>query len=117
MDQEAMNQAMKREERVEQEVEKTLQQFDRAERIRPDPFFYTRVQARLKDSNRARGRILVFGVLKPALLVLLVACNVATAAVLLKSGGADAIDRSAVVSAVGEELGLDTYVVDPFLNE
>ena len=40
-----------RKEQIDKEVEKTLQQLDRFERLKNDPFFYTRLQAQLKSAR------------------------------------------------------------------
>jgi hypothetical protein len=108
---------MDHEQKIEQEVQKTLAQFERAERLRPGPFFHTRIEARLREMDEAGSWIPVFGILKSALLVLLVACNVATAAVLLRSGDSGETDRTDVVDAVGRELGLDSHGATMFLIE
>lgn len=108
---------MDREQRIDQEVRKTLDQFERGERITPNPFFRTRIEARLRKRDEAKGWVLVFRALKPALLALLIACNIATATVLLRRGAGEGFDRSDVVSAIGEELGLDRHAIDLFLTE
>ena len=108
---------MDREEMIQKEVQAALEQFERAKRLTPRAFFYTRVRARLEERERARGWTLMSGVLKPGLLALLVACNIATAAVLLKEGDTEAIDRSTVVNTIGEELGLGRSDTDLFLTE
>ena len=64
-------------EHIEGEIQKTLDQFDAAEQLPPDPFFFTRLQARLEQQNQQRGILLVF--LRPALLTALVALNLSTA--------------------------------------
>lgn len=68
---------MNKKEKIEQEIQKTMEQFDNAEQLPPNPYFYTRVQARLEDS-RKQHRILS-AVLKPALFTILVAVNLSTA--------------------------------------
>ena len=108
---------MDREQRIEQEVQAALRQLERGTRLAPSPLFFAGVQARLRARGQARGRVLLAGILKPALLMVLVACNIATAALLLRSGLFQGIDRTAVVTALGEELQLGTQETDPFLGK
>ena len=67
---------MKKKEKIEEQIRMTLDQFDQADQLPPNPYFYTRVQARL-DENR-RQKHVVFGVLRPALLATLIVINVTT---------------------------------------
>ncbi len=67
---------MNKKEKVEQEIHKTLDQFEHAEQLPANPYFYTRVQARLEETRRQQN---VFStILKPSLLMALVAINIST---------------------------------------
>ena len=68
---------MTREEKIEQEVKKTLAYLDKSERLKSDSFFYTRLKARL--DHQQRSKTTVIGFLKPAFIALLIAFNVITA--------------------------------------
>ncbi len=68
---------MNKKEKIEQQINKTLDQFDHAEQLAPNPYFYTRVQARLEEQNQQRNVFTT--ILKPAFLTTLVAINIATA--------------------------------------
>ena len=62
---------------IEQQINKTLEQFEQADALPPNPYFYTRVQARLDEKREQRH---LFGaILKPALLTVLLAVNLSTA--------------------------------------
>lgn len=67
---------MNEKENIAREIRKTLEQFDHAEQLPHDPFFYARVQSRL---TRQRRQSIFSGVLRPALLLLFVFINVGTA--------------------------------------
>jgi hypothetical protein len=68
---------MDRKKRIEQEVQKTLEQFQKAEQLPPDPYFYTRLKSRLDEKQRMGVKIPVL--LKPAFLAMLLILNVVTA--------------------------------------
>ncbi|RMG41168.1 MAG: hypothetical protein D6732_02755 [Methanobacteriota archaeon] len=68
---------MNRKKRIEQEVQKTLEQFQQADRLPPDPYFYTRLKSRLAEKQRKGEKLPVL--LKPAFLTLLFLLNIITA--------------------------------------
>lgn len=68
---------MDKKEKIEQEIRKTLAQFDQAEQFPANPWFYTRVQARLEESRNRRA--VLSAILRPALLTALVVINLSTA--------------------------------------
>lgn len=71
---------MGKDQRIEQEVEKTLQAFDADEVLEENPFLFTRLQAERATRSRVRKERYVFGVnLKYAAVVLLVLLNLVTA--------------------------------------
>jgi len=94
---------MSKKEKIEQEIQKTLQQFDNAEQLPPNPFFYTRVQARLEQS-RKQHRI-ISAVLKPALFTIVVVINLSTAVWYLDSS--DQISQTDTRSELTEILAGD----------
>lgn len=68
---------MKKNEMIEKQIAKTFEQFDKAEKLPPNPFFYTRVKARIEENQNRR--YVFTAVLKPVMLALLLAVNVGTA--------------------------------------
>ena len=74
---------MDKRKRVREEVEKTMSLLDRMENLEAGPFFYTRVEAKLRSKEREKKiklpGFLGAGVLKPALLVLLLMINLVSA--------------------------------------
>lgn len=106
---------MNRKQKIEQEVEKTLEQFERAERLPGNPYFYTRVQARLDESEPVKRKSLVPAVLKPVFLGVLVSLNVLTAVYFLSGSSAQTADRSDLLSEFAQEYGLEESDSDLFI--
>ena len=67
---------MKKEEKIREEIEKTLAFLDKKESLPANPFFYTRLRQRLDEKS---GRKFTFsGTLKPAFFILLLILNLTT---------------------------------------
>ena len=79
---------MDKQERIREEVEKTMSLLDQMQNLEADPYFYNRIEARLRSKERERKtKLLAFpvsGVLKPALLLLLLMINLISVFFLLK---------------------------------
>jgi hypothetical protein len=104
-------------EQIEEEIRKTLDQFDHAERLPGDPYFHARVMARLEEKGRPRA--FFPAILRPALLTILVAANVITA-VWYFGGGArqtQAGNRRQLIEILAEELGAGNDQGSSLLNE
>ena len=71
-----MDRKMNKKEIIEEEIRKTLEVFDQKESLPPNPYFYTRVQQRIKENSENNST--VWGYLKPALLTILLLINVGT---------------------------------------
>lgn len=63
--------------KIEQDIRKTLDQFNDAEQLPPNPWFSTRVMTQLEKQQDKKTVFSAF--LKPALLMALVALNLGTA--------------------------------------
>ena len=68
---------MNKQEKIQNEIDKTLGLFDKKESLKPNPYFYTRVQQRLNEKNKKEFSI--YSVLKPAFFTALLALNLTTA--------------------------------------
>jgi len=68
---------MSKQEKIKNEIEKTLSQFEKDESLQPNPYLFTRIQQRLDEQNRKKQHF--SGVLKPALFSALFAINMITA--------------------------------------
>jgi hypothetical protein len=67
---------MKKEEKIREEIEKTLAFLDKKESLPPNPFFYTRIRQRLDE--KSRRKFTFSGTLKYSLLILLLILNLTT---------------------------------------
>jgi hypothetical protein len=71
---------MKKEDKIREEVEKTLESLEGLERAAPRPFFFTRLQARLERENDAEAEPIRGWLLQPqvaiAAILLLLLMNV-----------------------------------------
>jgi len=92
---------MNRKQRIEQEIDRTLSQFDQAERLPSNPYFHTRVMARLHDATAPSG------VLKPIFLAVLLTLNILTAIYFIGGGTSQSTARSDLLSEFAQEIGLE----------
>ena len=68
---------MNKQEKIENEIDKTLGLFEKKKSLPPNPYFYTRIQQRLNE--RQKKKFSIFSVLKPAFFTALIALNLTTA--------------------------------------
>lgn len=104
---------MDRKERIQQEIDKTLEQFDNAERIKPNPFLLTRIEARIREEKRERKFSVARTVLRPALLLIILAANIFTISEFLHYR-TESTGSNDTMSVFAKEFGLQTSVEDPF---
>ena len=67
---------MDRQERIKQEIDKTLKAFDLEEKMPHNPYFFAQLQTRMEEKPRERWG---FATLRPVLLASLLVLNVITA--------------------------------------
>ena len=108
---------MNRKEKIEQEINKTLEQFDQADKLPQNPYFYTRVQARLEEKQKQQN--VFFAILKPALIIALIVVNMSTAIWYL--GGAEQQDqinpRQELAEILADDFELDKDQNNIFIFE
>ena len=68
---------MNKQEKIQNEIDKTLGLFDKKEPLPPNPYFYTRVKQRLNE--KTKKEFSMFRGLKPACFTALIALNLTTA--------------------------------------
>ena len=112
---------MKSKEQIEQEVMKTLQCFEQRESIECNPFFSTRVLARirsLEEEQRMRSLRKVFslGYLRPALLALIVVLNITSAIIVFRGTQTQTNVREQYLTAFADEYALNQQEYDVFLS-
>ncbi|MBN2011731.1 hypothetical protein JW960_20545 [candidate division KSB1 bacterium] len=102
--------------KIQQEIQKTLKCFDQVEPLKADPFFYTRLRARIKDQNantrQVTGWNFAWNIVKPALLVGIVVANIVTVIVFMKDRKAESYSRQQLLEMFGQETMLDSNQYD-----
>ncbi len=110
---------MNRENKIKQEIEKTLNCLDQIEPLKADAFFYSRLKARM-DSEASKERKFLnlhFGwkVLASALIIIIVAANIYTVSIFLKTKDNAEADRQELIHLFATELTLDSSQYNPTL--
>ena len=109
-----------RKRRIEKEVEKTLQQLDRFEKLESDPFFYIRLQAKLKSlqgrpilsvTESSVGRYLRF-----AFLILLFFLNLVSAVVVFHNHNSQSDSQITNISSFADEYSLNDKSYDDYFT-
>lgn len=67
---------MNKQTKIEKEISKTLENFEKTEHLPPNPYFYAQVMARLEEKHKKQNAFSLL--LKPALLAALLLINVFT---------------------------------------
>ena len=108
---------MNREEKIKNQVQKTLDCLDRAEPVKTDAFFYTRLQSRINALNRRKleKRDLAATIYKLAFILLIVALNLYTAVLYIKGQYEPRSSREQLLNRFAEELTLDSRYYNPVL--
>ena len=104
---------MDRSKKIQNEVNKTLEQFDHAERLKPNPFLATRIEALVGEEQKEKSWNFGWGFLKPALMLVVVAANVLTVSAFLEYNG-ETTESTDTVSVFAQEFGLETSISSPF---
>ncbi len=105
---------MDRKQTIQNEIDKTLQQFERAERLQPNAFLLTRIKAQIASENQVSPKTWALRVLRPALLALIVAANVVTAIAFFSHNEPQYQQDN--LSVFAQEFGLQVTTDDPFAS-
>ncbi|MBA4313520.1 MAG: hypothetical protein C0417_12925 [Chlorobiaceae bacterium] len=114
---------MTRKEKIEKEVQKTLESFDQVERLKSNPLFYAQLKTRIDNlhskKQNIRGWEFAGRVLKPALLLLIIALNIFSATLFFKNRNINYSSREQLLDALAKELALDSNQYNPniLMNE
>jgi hypothetical protein len=105
--------------RIETEVEKTLACFNEAERLETDPHFSTRLMARIRDLNSRTKTVakpvFLYRLLRPALLVLMIAINIIFSVLMFSSGRAQTEERKDAISSMASYYDFQKNDFDSFM--
>ena len=94
---------MKKQKKIEQEIERTLSLLDQRKKLPANPWFYSRVKQRLDAPDHSFN---LFGtILKPAFLIILLAANLGTAIWYFRETSTDT--RQELIEVLGDELNLN----------
>ncbi len=107
---------MNKKKKIEQEVEKTFRCFDHPEKLADNPFFYTRVKARIEKRGQQTDRNLwPFGwkILKPAFLVLIVVLNIFTITSYFTADQSKTSEHDQLLKTFAQEFALDQSNYNP----
>ena len=110
---------MTKKKKIEEEVQKTFESFGQAERLNANPFFYTQLMARIDNLQSKKHKYqdweLAGKVLKPALLLVLIALNFFSATLFFQNPTQDSANREQLLDFLGQELILDSSEYNPNL--
>jgi hypothetical protein len=108
---------MNKKEIIDQEVQKTLQFLEPMEKVSADPYFYTRLQARLRLQHQQKeNRFELFGSRwwRPALAGMIVILNLTTAALVYMSNEKSKELNQDTLTTLATEYGLNQDDSDLF---
>ncbi len=97
-----------RDQKIKEEIGKTLEAFDNMEKIEANPFLLTKIKAGIESPETAKQTVSSLfkkRLLQPALLLLLIILNTITLTFYLQSGN-DSSVRAAYVSSFAEQYSL-----------
>ncbi|UOD35136.1 hypothetical protein DSN97_02015 [Deferribacteraceae bacterium V6Fe1] len=94
---------------IENEIEKTLKLLEESERLTPNPFFYAKIEEKLKEKG-GKNRLNLSLIMKPVALIALILLNITTIAMYVK--GDDATSRSEIVSILSSDFGAGNFNTD-----
>lgn len=101
---------MEKKEQIENEVQKTLQSFDQKETIECSPFFYTRLQEKIRglEEKKRFSAKQVFGmkVLLPAFVLLIVLFNILSLALVSRKSAYQSDIRKEYISELADEYAM-----------
>ena len=103
--------------KIEEEVKKTLGMLDQQESLPPNPFFYTRIQQRIKE--KSEGKFAFLGFLKPALLTGLVVINIGTYIWFFSDDQVDTLNNNQqeLIELLSQDFNLEQSQTNLFLAE
>lgn len=109
-----------RKEKIEKEVQKTLECFDQIETIKSSSAFFTRIQGRIQESEKKSGRqgflFLRAGFLKSAMLMIIIVLNFFFFIQAFKSGKTQPETREKYISSMASYYNLKSNNLDSLFS-
>ncbi len=110
---------MNKENKIDQEVQKTLALLEKSKPLKADAHFYTRLKARMdREANKHPEFLNIhFGwkALAPVLIIIMIAANVYTASVFLKTQDDAKAQKTELISLFAADWTLDSSQYNPTL--
>ena len=98
---------MNKEEKIREEVEKTLNAFDNIEKLEGNPYLFTRIQSEIESLKaKGKGYSLKGNILKPVILFLILIINVCTLIFFPGSESSDTLTKQTYLSAISSEYSI-----------
>lgn len=97
---------MKKEDKIREEVEKTLSAFDNIGNLEDNPYLFTRIKAELK-SSRVKGMATGWDILRPAILLVILIINAFTAIYIMSNNTMSAPSNHNYLSAISSEYSIN----------
>ncbi len=111
---------MNRKIKIKKKVERAFQCLDEIENIECSPFFYTRLQSKIKGLNYKRKHwydtLSDKFAFRPAFLAVVVLVNIISAVAVLKNGDDQSGSRVELISEISEEYSLNQYYYDDYIK-
>lgn len=104
---------MDHKDRVQKEIDKTLEQFEHAERLKPNPYLATRIEARIKEEERGKSVGFLWAMFRSAFLLVIIIANIFTVFAFFDYN-AHSSEKRENISIFAQEFGLEATVEDPF---
>lgn len=98
---------MSKKDTIGREVQKTLELLDHPDSLPPNPYFFSRVQARLEEQRRTQNRF--FAILRPVMVSAMLLLNIGTAAWYLGGSAQDNTTsaKQTLVQSLAGDLNMD----------
>ena len=100
----------KKDQHIEQEIEKTLDSLNKTEKIECSPFFYTRLMGNIETLEKKQKHKVfesdLISILKPTLLIFIIILNIVTGIYLLNYTIEQSQDRSQYIKSLSEEFSI-----------
>jgi len=114
-----MNKA-KQKEKIDREVQKTLECFDQVEQIEAGPSFFSRIQGKLRENEEKPGfqfaPPLKFGFLRTTFLLFIITVNLVLAILVLQKGKSQPENRTEYISVIASYYDLKSDSMDSLFS-
>jgi len=105
----------KQKHQIQEAVEKTIACFDHMEKLKPNPFFFTRLEASLDAQQKPTGRLK--GALQSAWVIAFILINIVSIIVLSSDKAESGTTRADYLQEIATDLTINQPYIDPFEQE